>query len=75
MFLDSEYTMGSKVTETDEIEHILGIIMKQKYSSKDGLNSFGERGEHGVSSELNQLHNMETFLTIDSINLSNKYRA
>ena len=43
MLLNSDETMGSLVTKTDEIEQIIGIIMAQQYRLKSGLNIFSRR--------------------------------
>ena len=48
--------------------------MVQKYSLKAGFKSFGEKGEHEVSSELTHIHNMETLTPLESSKLSTSYR-
>ena len=50
----------------DEVnEHILGITMDQKYSSKKGLNEFGEKVGKAAKKELKQLQDMPTFTPVD----------
>ena len=49
------------INEAEYIEHIIGIIMDKTCSLKVGLERFGEKGEHAVSSELTQLHDMYYF--------------
>ena len=47
--LNFECTLGSPVTETDESEQIIGIIMTHQYILKSGLKRFGNKGERVVS--------------------------
>ena len=70
MFLNFDDTMGYPLTETDEIEHIICVIMEQDYSFIAGLKRFCRKGEHVVSSELNQIHDMETFTPVDVSKIS-----
>ena len=44
MLLNFEGTLESTIIEADYIEHILGIILDQKYSLKVILKSFREKG-------------------------------
>ena len=48
------------------------MIMSKKYSLKSGLSCFGEKGEHVVSSDINQLHDMDTFTLVEKNKLSRK---
>ena len=53
----------------------MGIIMAWQYSLKLVVNSFSEKEEHAVSSDLTQIHDMETSATFNSSKLSSKDRA
>ena len=48
MFINFEETLESKITESDNIEKILRIIMDQQYSLKAGLKLFEEKGGYSV---------------------------
>ena len=65
-------TLGYIRTEEDKIEQALGVIMGQQYSLKAGLKLFGEKGEHAVTSELDKLHDIETFATLNDNKLTKK---
>ena len=49
MLNNFEDKLESMKTETDKIEHTLGIIMDKKYSLNAGFKYFLEKGEHLVS--------------------------
>ena len=49
--------------------------MEQQYSLKSGLRRFGGNGGHPVTSDLAQLHEMETFTPLDANKLTNKNNA
>ena len=74
MFLHFEDTVEPTSKENDDTEQILGAIMLQQYSLKSGLRIFGEKGEHAVSSDLNQIYDIDTFTPIDASNISRKKR-
>ena len=49
--------------------------MAQQYSLKSGLKRFDENGEHVVTSELEQLHEMDTFVPLDANKPTKKDKA
>ena len=67
--------MGPTVIETNDIEQILRIIMAHKYILKAGLKCLGAKGEHAVSSEMNQTHDMQTFVLLYDINIYKKNKV
>ena len=57
---------------TEDIDdHVLGIALIEQYSLKRATKTFGaESSNAAVSKELNQIHDMETYIPIDSRSLS-----
>ena len=61
------------VTEGDSLEmtqeeinsHIVGVAMIQQFSLKAGLKHFGKKDKEAVTSELMQMHDMQTYKHID----------
>ena len=49
--------------------------MAQTYSLKARLKRFGEKREHAVNSEIDQLNDMETFTTINTNKTTKKDRS
>ena len=62
------------LTEDHVVTHVLGIILATQYSVKKGIKLFGERGKESVTSELQQLHDMVTFLPVHAYDLTRKQR-
>ena len=57
----ADYTISAE--EMDY--HIIGVVLDQKFSLKDGLKKFGNTGEESSVKGLTQLHDMTTFITLD----------
>ena len=72
MLLNYGDNLGYTRTKEDEIEQVLWVIMYKQYSLKAGLKLFGEKGEHAVTSELDKLHDIETFATLNDNKLTKK---
>ena len=62
------YTMVLSKEET--MMHILGVAMIQTFSPKNVLKKFSTWGENLATEDLNQLHGMETYFTLDSKTLT-----
>ena len=75
MFHNFEDNFKYTINEASDIEQILRIIMTKEYSLKEVLKPFGETGEHAVSSQLTQMHNMETVTPLDDSKLSRGIRS
>ena len=54
--------------EEDTMMHVLGVATIHIFSLKKSLNKFGTQGEKEVTKELNQLHDMQTYLLCNPIN-------
>ena len=44
-----------------QVLHVLGVIMAQTYSIKNGIKEFGERGSESVMKELRGIDDLDTF--------------
>ena len=73
MLLNYGDILGSTRTEEEKREKVIEFIMSQQYSIKADLKLFGGKGVHAVTSELEQLHEMETFSPLGANNLTKKY--
>ena len=60
------------MNEADNIEQILGIFTDQKYCLKVCLKRVETMGEHGVSPEITQIHDIETVVHIYTSETSRK---
>ncbi len=54
--------------------HVLGVILATQYSVKKGIQLFGDRGKQSATSELQQLHNMATFIPVHAHELTREQR-
>ena len=54
--------------------HMLGVILATQYSVKKGIQLFGDRGKQSATSELQQLHNMATFIPVHAHELTREQR-
>jgi len=59
-----------KMTESEIHLHVLHSVLVQQFSLKAGLNKFGKTGKDAVSEELQQLHDMETYIPVDPMTLT-----
>ena len=53
------------MTQTEVNSRLLGVAMLQQFSIKAGLKHFGKKGEEAVTSELTQMHDMQTYIPVD----------
>jgi hypothetical protein len=56
------------------IMHVLGVILVTQYSVQKGIKLFGDRGKKSVKSELQQLHDMVTFIPVHAHELTREQR-
>ena len=52
-----------QLSEDEQVLHVLGVIMAQTYSIKNGIKEFGERGSESVMKELSGIDNLDTFFS------------
>ena len=55
-----------KFIETDQILHVLGVAMIQTHGLHKGIKLFGQEARNAVQKEMQQHHDMETYIPIDS---------
>jgi hypothetical protein len=70
-----EYNSNTKencLIEGNVVTHILGAVLTTQYSIKKGIRLFGDRGKHSVRSELQQLHDMVTFIPVSAHELTHE---
>ena len=60
------------MNDADDIEHILGIIMAQKYTLKVCYNILEKWEEYAVSPELTHIHDIERVVQIYTSKISRK---
>jgi len=60
--------------EDHTIMHVLGVIFATQYSIKKGIKLFGDKGKKSVTSELQQLHDMVTFIPVNTHELTREQR-
>ena len=60
-----EDTKYKKFTETDQMLHVLGVAMVQAHGLHKGINLFGQEARNAVQKEMQQHHNMETYIPVD----------
>lgn len=51
----------TRLSEDEQVLHVLGVIMAQTYSIKNGIKEFGERGSESVMKELRGIDDLDTF--------------
>ena len=56
--------------DDNSTEHFLGVILVQQYNLKKGLELFGELSEDATTKELQQIHNVGTYIPQDAKLLS-----
>ena len=44
--------------------HIIGVVLSQQFSLKDGIKKFGKPGDKSNMKEMTQVHDMTTFITL-----------
>ena len=69
MFSADDVNDARPIPVEDWLEHAFGVILQQ-YSIGAGLKKFQERGEKGVTKELQQMHNMSVFRPVLKTDLS-----
>jgi len=62
------------MSDEDIYEHVLGVVMMQQFSLIAGLKRFGKDGEFAVTKELTQIHDMDTYIPVDSDKLTAKQK-
>jgi hypothetical protein len=62
------------MSESEMMEHVLGVALVQQFSLKAGLKKFGPRGEKAVTKELTQLHDMVTYIPMDPREMTKEQR-
>jgi hypothetical protein len=72
-FSDSDLSAAAPIPVEDRDEYAFGVILQQ-YSVGAGLKKFKERGELGVTKELEQMHNMSVFTPVHKESLSAEER-
>ena len=60
----------SPMTDADIEDHVMGLVLLNQHNLKKGLKLFGLPGEKAVTKELQQLHDMETYIPMDPKKLS-----
>ena len=58
------YAEDYNIPDKEMDYHIIGVILYQKSSLKDGLKKFGKPGEKSIVKEMTQLHYMTIFIPL-----------
>ena len=67
-------TKINSMSKDAAVEYMVEYIMIQQYNLKKGLRIFVERVKKAVKTESTQLHEMETFIPIDTNKITKTYR-
>jgi hypothetical protein len=67
-------TEGEHLVEDHVVLHIVGVVMAQQYSINEGIKLFGDRAKESVNKELQQLHDYETYISVDAHELTEEQR-
>ena len=75
--------MHINVSEGDSLEtsqedinsHLVGVAMLQQFSLKAGLRYFGKKDEEAVTSDLTQMHDMETYVPTNPESITPQQKA
>ena len=59
-----------KFTETDQILLILGVAMIQTHGLHKSIKLFGQEARNAVQKEMQQHHDMETYIPVDPSKLT-----
>ena len=54
-----------KFTVTDQLLHVLGVAMMQVHGLHKGIELFGQEARNAVQKEMQQHHDMETYIPVD----------
>ena len=54
-----------KFTETDQLLHVLGVAMVQSHGLHRDIKLFGQEARNAVQKEMQQHHDMETYIPVD----------
>jgi len=63
-----------QLSEDEQVLHVLGVIMAQTYSIKNGIKEFGERGSESVMKELSGIDNLDTFFPVAANSLTKEQK-
>ena len=63
-------TTYKKFTETDQLLHILGVAIVQAHGLHKGIKLFGQEARNAVKKEMQQHHDMETYIPVDPLKLT-----
>ena len=63
-----------QLSEDEQVLHVLGVIMAQIYSIKDGIKEFGERGSESVMKELRGIDDLDTFFWVAANSLTKEQK-
>ena len=73
--VDDGEQQPTPMTEEEIETHIIGVAMIDQYSLKKASKLFGEDASNkAVSKELNQIHNMDTYIPMDARQLTKEQR-
>ena len=73
--LDSFLYLLSKISQEDIGAHVLGGIMVQQFSLRAGIKKFGDKATVAISKELQQIHDMGTYVPVDPDKMTVSQRA
>ena len=59
-----------KFTETDQLLHVLGFAMIQAHGLHKGIKLFGQEARNATQKEMQQRHDMETYIPVDPSKLA-----
>ena len=65
----------NNLIEDHVVMHVLGVILAIQYSIQKGIKLFGDQGNQSVTSELQLLHDVITFIPVHAQDLSKSPRT
>ena len=63
-----------QLSEDEQVLHVLGVVMAQIYSIKNGIKEFGERGSESVMKELRSIDDLDTFFPVAANSLTKEQK-